>query len=471
MNIDILISGGFVGIEKTIDQITVSVPIGYLTDHLISKIKTDIDKMNEVFKLQILVDKIFQKLSTTKNAIYRDDDDREVELEFHQDITELKKIQKLIETFDSFDLNHIQYWKNPSDHIDFDKLHLFFDQGIVLKNNAIFMEHPYSAQKRYVNGETELIKLYCFLLDQLIDILGIDFCLFTEISKEYEQIHHLSQLFRYDYLASHDVFKRDINVFHLFSNVENIALISKLQHILIEIDKNTQVKNRKYDLYYDVIDFFLDLSRGVDGGKSQWGFQKFSLVWEHIAFSYFKGFDVLFNDMGVGENAKGIDDLLKVSLLEIEKKRSLKPDLFVGIDVRYYLIDFKYVDGGFFKKTSEPKFKNDVSKQILYKIALGTQYTIEENIFIYPEYIDHPKTYFHHHLCIFNDNKDVNYKGNRTGLFCIGMNFRDAIAIFFDEYSKVNNTIDPVVNSNSVISINPEPDIIIPFQFEIGCII
>ncbi len=205
-SIEIIISGGFVGIQQNEHTLKVCIPIGYLTASAIQKL-SDQDKIDLLFNLQIMIRKIYQKLSSYQKIRFRDDDDSEIsQIQLIDQFTELQKIKKLIDHFDSFDLMHLQFWKTQNDQINFDHLHLMFDQGVILKNNAVFWEYQSSEQKRYLYGETALVKLYCFLLKQMITLLGSDFCLFDDLKKDVLSISQYSALFVDEFLNSSDQF-------------------------------------------------------------------------------------------------------------------------------------------------------------------------------------------------------------------------------------------------------------------------
>jgi hypothetical protein len=170
------------------------------------------------------------------------------------------------------------------------KIHKYLDRAIYLdyseEEHTIYIESMDLPRSIIHYESTDIIHLYCFILDEIIQQLKEDVP--DNVQNRSQDIRFLSQRFRDNYLTNNQ---------SLFSQDTFEETITILKEALDNIDRNTHYKDADYWGLYEAIETFLygDLNPGQEDGEF-WGIkgeQGFSYVWEDMCNTYFfiKNFD------------------------------------------------------------------------------------------------------------------------------------------------------------------------------------
>lgn len=167
------------------------------------------------------------------------------------------------------DIDTIVQRFGSTENIDYSNIEILLNEGIFLKNNAIFISDNTSEKNIIESSISELIELYCYIYKELL--IELD----NEISPIVSEV---ANNFSYKYLTSlQSLFDRD--------TYELTILI--LKDCLDTIDKKTAYKDYLYYDIYEVIEQFLygQLSSDDDNGNF-WGINNFSYIWEDMCNSF-----------------------------------------------------------------------------------------------------------------------------------------------------------------------------------------
>jgi hypothetical protein len=204
--------------------------------------------------------------------------------------SKLNMIERVLEAYDDLALHSIQKKIRRTEEIDYSKIHKYLDRAIYLdyseEEHTIYIEAMDLPRSIIHYESTDIIHLYCFILDEIIQQLQEDVP--ENVQDRSQDIRFLSQRFRDDYLTNNQ---------SLFSQDTFEETITILKEALDNIDRNTHYKDADYWGLYEAIETFLygELNPGQEDGEF-WGIkgeQGFSYVWEDMCNTYFfiKNFD------------------------------------------------------------------------------------------------------------------------------------------------------------------------------------
>lgn len=191
--------------------------------------------------------------------------------------SKIKMIERIIEAYDDLVINSIQKKVRRSEEIDYSQMHRYLDRAIYLENDVVYIEYMDLPRPVIRYESTDLINLYCYILDEIVQQLQGDVP--DNIKARLQDIQFLSQHFKDDYLtANQSVFDKD-------TFVETVSL---LKEALDNIDKNTYYKDSDYWQLYEAIETFLygELNPNQTDGDL-WGIKGFSLLWEDMCHTFF----------------------------------------------------------------------------------------------------------------------------------------------------------------------------------------
>ena len=191
--------------------------------------------------------------------------------------SKIKMIERVLEAYDDLAINSIQKKIRRSEEIDYSQIHRYLDKAIYLDNDVIYIDAMDLPRPVIRYESTDLVNLYCYILDELIQQLQGDVP--DNIKARSQDIQFLSQHFKDAYLtANQSIFDKDT-----FSETVGI-----LKEALDSIDKNTYYKDSDYWQLYEAIEIFLygELNPNQMDGDF-WGMRGFSYLWEDMCNTFF----------------------------------------------------------------------------------------------------------------------------------------------------------------------------------------
>jgi hypothetical protein len=191
--------------------------------------------------------------------------------------SKIKMIERILEAYDDLTINSIQKKVRRSKEIDYSQIHRYLDRAIYLENDVIYIEYMDLPRPVIRYESTDLINLYCYILDEIVQQLQGDVP--DNIKARLHDIQFLSQHFKDDYLtANQSIFDQD-------TFIETISL---LKEALDNIDKNTYYKDSDYWQLYEAIENFLygELNPNQTDGNF-WGIKGFAYLWEDMCHTFF----------------------------------------------------------------------------------------------------------------------------------------------------------------------------------------
>ncbi|MBD2679843.1 MULTISPECIES: LlaJI family restriction endonuclease [Nostoc] len=191
--------------------------------------------------------------------------------------SKIKMIERVLEAYDDLAINSIQKKVRHSEEIDYSKIDKYLDRAIYLNDDVIYVEWMDLPRSMVRYESTDLVNLYCYILDEIIEQLNSDVP--DNIKVRTQDIHFLAQHFKEDYLTSNQ---------SIFGEDTFEETISVLKEALDNIDKNTYYKDGDYWGLYEAIETFLYGELNPDQGDGEfWGVHGFSLIWEDMCNTYF----------------------------------------------------------------------------------------------------------------------------------------------------------------------------------------
>ncbi|MEA5625255.1 LlaJI family restriction endonuclease [Nostoc sp. UHCC 0251] len=191
--------------------------------------------------------------------------------------SKIKMIERVLEAYDELAINSIQKKLRRSDEIDYSKIDKYLDRAIYLNDDVIYVEWMDLPRSTLRYESTDLVNLYCYILDEIIEQLNSDVP--DNIKERIQDIRFLSQRFKEDYLTSNQ---------SIFGKDTFEETISILKEALDKIDKNTYYKDADYWGIYEAIEIFLYGEINPEQGDGEfWGVHGFSLIWEDMCNTYF----------------------------------------------------------------------------------------------------------------------------------------------------------------------------------------
>lgn len=272
----------FVGIKKDsqTDRMTFYLPKGF-EDFEISynNVKRFFFSMYKTFKVfeidnasnfERMLDKEGRNRDNTSLKDYKgynfsqEDNDNEILLYSKIDI-----IDSFFKVHQELDIDSIVQKFGYTEDVDYSNIENLFNEGVFLKNDAIFINDSVSEKNVIESSITELVEIYCYIYKELLIELDI---------KVSPIISEVADSFSYRYLTSlQSLFEED--------TYEITILI--LKDCLDSIDKKTAYKDYLYCDIYEVVENFLFGRLNLNDNEGVfWGINNFSYIWEDICNSY-----------------------------------------------------------------------------------------------------------------------------------------------------------------------------------------
>lgn len=191
--------------------------------------------------------------------------------------SKLKMIERILEAYDDLTINSIQKKNRRSEDIDYSQIYKYLDRSVYLENDVIHVESMDLPRPVVRYESTDLINLYCYILDEIVRQLQGDVP--DNIKARIQDIQFLSEHFKDDYLTSNQ------SIFDKDTFAETVSI---LKEALDNIDKNTYYKDSDYWQLYEAIEAFLygELNPNQTDGDF-WGIKGFSLLWEDMCHTFF----------------------------------------------------------------------------------------------------------------------------------------------------------------------------------------
>ncbi|MFM6399247.1 MAG: hypothetical protein ACKPFF_21430, partial [Planktothrix sp.] len=186
-------------------------------------------------------------------------------------------IEKILSAYDDLSLHSIQRKISRSDKIDYSQIYKYLDRAIYLEDDIIHIETMDLPRPLLRYESTDLIDLYCLILDEIIQQLEEDAP--DNVKSRSQDIKFFAQRFKENYLTSNQsIFDKDT-----YEETINI-----LKETLDHIDNFTYYKDADYWQLYEAIETFLygELNPQQQEGE-YWGIKGFSYVWEDMCHTYF----------------------------------------------------------------------------------------------------------------------------------------------------------------------------------------
>ncbi|MBD2578255.1 LlaJI family restriction endonuclease [Oscillatoria sp. FACHB-1406] len=191
--------------------------------------------------------------------------------------SKIKMIEQILEAYDDLAINSIQKKVRRSEEINYSQIHRYLDRAVYLENDVVYVESMDLARPIVRYESTELINLYCYILDEIVQQLQEDVP--DNIKARLQDIQFFSQHFQDNYLTvNQSIFDKD-------TFVETVSI---LKEALDNIDRNTYYKDSDYWQLYEAIETFLygELNSNQTDGDF-WGIKGFSLLWEDMCHTFF----------------------------------------------------------------------------------------------------------------------------------------------------------------------------------------
>jgi hypothetical protein len=379
------------------------------------------------------------------NGIGIDTEDGEVCILY----SKIKMIEQILDAYDDLTISSIQSKSGRSQEIDYSQIHKYLDRAIYLDGDVIFVDAMNLPRSELLYDVTDLVCLYCYILDEIIQQLEYDVP--ENIALRSHDVKFSSQRFKDKFLLPNQ---------SLFAEDTFEETIQALKETLEQLNINTFYKDSDYWKLYEAVETFLygELN-SEQGGGDFWGARGFSLIWEDMCHTYyFKNHyeDICYADTDISlpnyintsNNRKAkktnrvgnhtiksgaslpqwqystkskvtdpkrkqefqwydlicveypttpVNYFMAQTLATNEKKpvvgkrRLLRPDLILIHEFGCKVIDFKDMPLHLYlnptSTTVKEKVKKDILKQLVYELAIQKHYDVFESIFFVPKYI------------------------------------------------------------------------------------
>lgn len=270
----------FVGIKKSIDsnKMTFFLPKGFENFEVdYDNVKNLFFSMYKTFKRFEIdnisrFDKMLDKVGKNKDNTYSRDfkgykfSDEENEVLFY---SKIDIIDNFFKVHQELDIDSIVQRFGATENIDYSNIEVLLNEGIFLKNNAIFISENASEKNIIESHISDIVELYCYIYKELL----------IELNEEINPIiSEIADNFSYKYLTSlQSLFDKD--------TYEMTVLI--LKDCLDNIDKHTAYKDYLYHNIYEVIEQFLYGQLSSDDNEGDfWGINNFSYIWEDMCNNF-----------------------------------------------------------------------------------------------------------------------------------------------------------------------------------------
>ncbi|BAQ61663.1 hypothetical protein GM3708_2069 [Geminocystis sp. NIES-3708] len=191
--------------------------------------------------------------------------------------SKIRMLENILEAYDPLIIQSLKDKIRASEKIKYSDIHKYLYKAIYLKNDVIFIDTMDLASPTLENQSTDIVTLYCYILDEIIEQLDGDVS--EQIKDHRQEIKFLSETFQDNYLTNHQ---------SIFDSETSLETISILKETLENIDKNTHYKDNNYWQLYEAIELFLYGEINPEGEDGEyWGIKGFSFVWEDMCHTYF----------------------------------------------------------------------------------------------------------------------------------------------------------------------------------------
>ncbi|WP_199295624.1 hypothetical protein [Cyanobacterium aponinum] len=191
--------------------------------------------------------------------------------------SKIKMLENILEAYDPLIIQSLKDKIRSSDKIKYSDIHKYLHKAIYLENDVIFIDTMDLASPTLENQSTDIITLYCYILNEIIEQLDGDVS--EQIKDHRQEIKFLSEIFKDNYLTNHQ------SIFDAETSLETISILKETLEI---IDKNTHYKDNDYWQLYEAIELFLYGEINPEGEDGEfWGIKGFSFVWEDMCHTYF----------------------------------------------------------------------------------------------------------------------------------------------------------------------------------------
>jgi hypothetical protein len=191
--------------------------------------------------------------------------------------SKIKMIERVLSAYNDLAIHSIQKKISHTEKIDYSQIYKYLDRAIYLDDDIIHVEKMNLPRAVVRYESTDLIDLYCFILDEIIQQLEEDVP--DNVKSRTQDIKFFAERFKDNYLSNNQ---------SIFDSDTYAETINILKESLDQIDHNTFYKDADYWELYEAIEIFL--YGELDSSKSDgeyWGVKGFSLVWEDICHTYF----------------------------------------------------------------------------------------------------------------------------------------------------------------------------------------
>ena len=198
----------------------------------------------------------------------------------------LTEITEVLLALPELNITRLERPQAPVDQVDYGQIHKYLDQCIYMEDHCAYIDWMNLPRRELRSGYSDLLGMYCFILDSILVELNDDVTLPGPESALLEslviarrpEIARVADQFRERHLsAASDLFSEE--------GSEHVTLI--LEELLAEIDQVTAFRDRDFHTLFEACERFLygALDSNVEG--SSWGLDKFSLFWEDLCHTWF----------------------------------------------------------------------------------------------------------------------------------------------------------------------------------------
>jgi hypothetical protein len=191
--------------------------------------------------------------------------------------SKIKMIEKILEAYDDLTISSIQSKSGRSQEIDYSQIHKYLDRAIYLEGDVIFIDAMNLPRAELLYESTDLVCLYCYILDEIIQQLEDDVP--ESIASRSHDVKFLSQRFKDKFLLPNQ---------SLFSEETFEETIQSLKETLETLNINTFYKDSDYWKLFEAVETFLYGELNSEQGEGDfWGARGFSLIWEDMCHTYY----------------------------------------------------------------------------------------------------------------------------------------------------------------------------------------
>ncbi|WP_052349592.1 hypothetical protein [Picosynechococcus sp. NKBG042902] len=390
--------------------------------------------------------------------------------------SKITMIERILEAYDDLAINSIQKKIRRTDEIDYSQIHRYLERATYLDNDVIYIDTMDLPRPTIHYESTDLINLYCYILDEIVQQLQEDVP--DNVKARLADIQFLSQNFKDSYLTANqsifdqDTFDETISILKetfdaidrntYYKDVDYWQLYEAIEAFLYgELNPNDLdgefwgmhgfplvwedmcstffFKRYRQQILYSDSDIILSDYFNPDRNSPEqnrvanlnvaghWIYTKQSEVLSPTEDRYFQWYEFFAIELDLSPAIHVYENEEHSNFKQRGQNkfcRYSRPDLILqdqDISSKIEIYDFKYVPFDFYalNRRSE-KFKDDVTKQIMYEFAIQKYYNVSSSYFFLPYFFKSDQQIGH----LYGEKgSPIRKEGKATGIYVYKADF------------------------------------------------